>query len=401
MSWNANGWDLVKCLVSNPGQWVVEPDLNFFLLSYLRKFKVRKVGPWLIVHSHLPPLNHPAYRRFIRLHLREKISGPSHAQIGVTEKCPQNCPYCYNRNRSGKPMDHALQLRVIQGLKNLGVTWLGITGGEPLLNPKLPELVAAAHPDCAVKLFTSGHGLTPRLAQALRDAGLFSVSVSLDHWDPEVHDRQRGFPGSFNQARRALDIFLNVPGLQVGASTVLSPNLEDPALARPLLEKFQAWGLHEAWVSEAKPALMDEPSRSLDQRVHLRSAWSAFQDQWNLREKMTLNYLGHFEDAAHFGCNAGNKMVYIDAYGQMSPCVFVPMSFGNVHEYPVQTLFAEMRKCFPSQADCFIQQHHAQLKAAAQGTFFLNESGSKDFMRALPQGAPSPFYRKFYQRKGI
>ena len=45
---------------------------------------------------------------------------------------------------------------------------------------------------------------------------------------------------------------------------------------------------------------------------------------------MVINYLGHFEGCESFGCNAGCKMVYVDAFGEVSPCVFLPFSFGNV-----------------------------------------------------------------------
>jgi len=54
----------------------------------------------------------------------KRSPGPSHAQIGVTSACPQNCEYCYNKGRSGRPMDTPTILRVIDDLREAGVAWL-------------------------------------------------------------------------------------------------------------------------------------------------------------------------------------------------------------------------------------------------------------------------------------
>lgn len=107
-------------------------------------------------------------------------------------------------------------------MKDLVVVWLGITGGEPLLQKHLPELIASAGSECAVKLFTSSCSLTHRLASELKDAGLFSVSVSLDHWDAAVHNRNRRYPRAYAEVLRAIEIFKGVGSLHVGVSTVRS-----------------------------------------------------------------------------------------------------------------------------------------------------------------------------------
>ena len=102
------------------------------------------------------------------------------------------------------------------------MVWLGLTGGEPLLNPDLIDIVAHASPDMAVKIFTTGVGLTPRLARDLAEAGLFSVAVSLDHWEAARHDASRRYEGAFEAALEAISIFKQVPGLHVSVSSVLS-----------------------------------------------------------------------------------------------------------------------------------------------------------------------------------
>ena len=181
MSKIANKIALTRALLSNPQILKAKPSINRFQFQYLRKFKAVKVGNNLILHSHLPPLNSRAYTRFIDEHLLSKIEGPSHAQIALTNACPQNCEYCYNKNRNGKVIDTETIKKVIQDLREMGVFWLGFTGGEPLLQKDIVKITESVGDDCAVKLFTTGCTLTKELARDLKNAGLFSVSVSLDH----------------------------------------------------------------------------------------------------------------------------------------------------------------------------------------------------------------------------
>ena len=216
---------LARTLWRQPRMLRVSPALNLFFLRYIGNFQIKNSAGHWTVHSHLPPLNHKAFGRFIDDHLLKRIAGPSHAQVGLTNDCPQACAYCYNRDRRGRAMDTETILRTVRELKEMGVCWLGLTGGEPLLNPDIARIVASVSDACAVKLFTTGSTLTPEKAQALRQAGLFSVSVSLDHWLPEIHDRNRGRAGAFATALAAIAIFKKTGGIQVGVSAVISKEM--------------------------------------------------------------------------------------------------------------------------------------------------------------------------------
>ena len=120
-----NSLPLLKIIGSNPQMLRVSPSTLGFLSDYMSKFQIQRVGGNLILHSHLPPLNSRAYSRFVNEHLLAKTPGPSHAQIGITNACPQNCEYCYNRNRQGQVMDKETIKKVARELKEMGVVWLG------------------------------------------------------------------------------------------------------------------------------------------------------------------------------------------------------------------------------------------------------------------------------------
>ncbi len=117
-------------------------------------------------------------------------------RISVTDRCNFRCVYCMPKEVFGHdyrflPRRELLSFEEIERVSRvfveLGVHKLRITGGEPLLRRGLEDLVGrlASLGDLDVTLTTNG-ALLAQKAQALADAGLSRVTVSLDSLDDEV-----------------------------------------------------------------------------------------------------------------------------------------------------------------------------------------------------------------------
>jgi MoaA/NifB/PqqE/SkfB family radical SAM enzyme len=222
---------------------------------------------------------------------------------------------------------------------------------------------------------------------------MFSVSVSLDHWREEVHDANRGFPGAFATALRAIDIFRNVDGLHVGVSAVLSRDMIRQGQTEEFLAFLEGLGVHEAWLSELKPSVQafwnEDNVISDEDRLRL----VRLQDRYNKRKGMTVNYLGHFEGREHFGCNAGRKMIYVDAFGEVSPCVFTPMTLGNVREKPLTEIVRDMMGRFPSEGSCFINKNYKLFQAHSGGAAPMPREASLRLLEKVKFGPLSDFFK--------
>jgi MoaA/NifB/PqqE/SkfB family radical SAM enzyme len=394
-----------RTVAAAPSLLRVRPSVSAFLAGYLRRFPVVEVGGNLVLHSHLPPLDSPAYARFVRLHLVGRVAGPSHAQVAVTAACPQRCAVCYNRDRAGRALDDEELGRAIEDLVAAGVVWLGLTGGEPLLCADLPRLVALGRGRCAVKLFTTGMGATRELASALRDAGLFSVSVSIDHADEAANDRGRGFPGAWRAAVDAVGAFQAAGGIHVGLSAVLSRDAIRRAEDVDRLMAFAATlGVHEVWLSEVKPTVASLWHDACVLADDERRTVSAYQDRWNARLREgrpgpTLNYLGHFEGAEQFGCNAGRKMVYVDPFGDVCPCVFTPFSFGNLRDRPLGAIVAEMGRRFPTGDRCFMNRNWPRVAELSGGRLPMTHGEALALVGQADFGGLSAFNQRYLDRR--
>ena len=117
-------------------------------------------------------------------------------RVSVTDRCNFRCVYCMPKEVFGKdfqflPRGEILSFeeieRLVRVFVGLGVQKVRLTGGEPLVRRNIERLVEmlAKVSDLDLTLTTNGSLLASK-AQALRDAGLKRVTVSLDSLDDEV-----------------------------------------------------------------------------------------------------------------------------------------------------------------------------------------------------------------------
>ncbi|HEY4393922.1 MAG TPA: GTP 3',8-cyclase MoaA [Polyangia bacterium] len=135
--------------------------------------------------------------------LRDALARPLHdLRISVTDRCNFRCRYCMPREQFGGhrflPTEHQLDFAELERLGRLfvglGARKLRLTGGEPLLRPRLAELVArlAALPGVEDIALTTNGVLLAAHAAELRAAGLGRITVSLNSLDPEIFARMSG-----------------------------------------------------------------------------------------------------------------------------------------------------------------------------------------------------------------
>lgn len=131
---------------------------------------------------------------FTEQHLQPDVYGRPlrNLRVSVTDRCNLRCRYCMpEEDYVWLPREYLLTYEEISALvgifTELGVNKLRLTGGEPLLRRKLPSLVRMLAQNPLIKdlgLTTNGV-LLDEHANALYDAGLDRVTVSLDTLRPE------------------------------------------------------------------------------------------------------------------------------------------------------------------------------------------------------------------------
>jgi len=107
-------------------------------------------------------------------------------RISVTDRCDLRCSYCMSEDIEFLPRQDILSfeeiLRLANSFAKLGVKKIRITGGEPLMRKKLPELIASlkAIPGIEEIVMTTNGTLLTQYAKPLFEAGLSRLNISLD-----------------------------------------------------------------------------------------------------------------------------------------------------------------------------------------------------------------------------
>ena len=134
-------------------------------------------------------------------------------RISVIDRCNFRCTFCMPADREYKflPREQLMTFEEIERLVRLfvelGVRKLRLTGGEPLLRRDIEDLVRrlAATPGIDDLALTTNGALLGAKAQALADAGLNRVTVSVESLQDDVFGRVNGLGHGVQQVLDGID----------------------------------------------------------------------------------------------------------------------------------------------------------------------------------------------------
>lgn len=232
--------------------------------------------------------------------------------------------------------------------------------GEAYLHPGFLEVVRALEAaGIRPGLTTGGRGLTPELARAVADAGLYAAPVSVDGLEA-THDLMRATPGGFAAATAALHA-LGAAGVRCAANTNL--NRLDVGDLEALYAHLKACGVR-AWQVQLTAAL----GRAADRAAMLLQPYDllallprlaalktrAFTDGITLMPGNNLGYFGpeeallrsaRLDGADHWGgCQAGCFVLGIEPDGAVKACPSLPTATyvgGSLKEHRLAQLWEE------------------------------------------------------------
>jgi len=302
---------------------------------------------WKFLHSH-----------FVHAGLPLRAPAPSQVILFVTSQCNLRCPICRvsRRATSRNVLQVADYEAVLRDLAKLGVRYVSLTGGEPLMRTDLFDILKRVKDlGLTCHLNTNGALLHEREIGLIAALGVDGVTVGLDGPTAAVHDRVRGRQGVFAEALRAvtgLVAIRNKHGMpkQVGiGTTVLRWNLDQVPdivdLGKRLgVDKVRVQPIDLASVPDCRlrdDVWMREEDYPLVDRV--------FSDLLRIRRQTGLitsseGYLRiskeYFKGRLYrdIPCYAGYSTLVLDEEGNVFPC-FAVGSVGNVRRDSVADIW--------------------------------------------------------------
>jgi MoaA/NifB/PqqE/SkfB family radical SAM enzyme len=329
---------------------VMQPFVDQFF-NVLNGIKViaKTADGKLVYNLYNPPQPSPAGMRAMMRKVKEMVYKhvfPATANLSVTWKCQCKCVHCSAESFVNKPADllSVDELKtVVDGAIDLGANLIIYTGGEPLLRPEIYELIQYVPKDKAMAMiFTNGLELAKDgVAEKLAKAGLSTLNISIDHLDAKKHDEWRGIKGlyekAFEGARRA-----RAAGILTGVSTYATRESLNDGSVEKLINKAIDEGFQEVTIFDCIPSgkflkrtemmLTDEDKKKV---IALARKYIANSPVGIAAQALINSPIGA-------GCFGSYSEFYMTARGDINPCDFNPISFGNVRELPVQLIWGKM-----------------------------------------------------------
>ena len=255
--------------------------------------------------------------------------------IDLTERCQCRCVHCYDaKARSPRATLTTAEVQsVVDQAAAMHATEISFSGGEPLLHRDLVSLVAYAHrKGLATKVNTNGILLSAPLIRELQDAGLNWCAVSLDSAQAAEHDELRGYPGCYERAVQGLKMLVE-HDISCSITTYVRKRDVYTGHLQEIVSLGRALGVDAVRVNFPVPmgryAERQDLALDLDEREEVR--------------KLLQDGIVSME-APREGtkCTAGVTVMNVTADGDVTPCVFVPLPYGNIRHTSLRAAWQAM-----------------------------------------------------------
>lgn len=272
-----------------------------------------------------------------RIVIREKSNLVS-VDLEFSGRCNLRCAHCF-ASLSQKDMTRETLQKVFTGIDALEPVSLMINGGEPLLNPLLPEALRQARARLLrVTVMSNATLATEETAELLKDNAVAKVQVSLDFFE-ETHDAIRGH-GTFI---RAVNGIKRLVSRKIPVS--IAAIVQESTAGR--LEEFKNFCLGELGASgisfttvspigsaKDSPKLGLSPAKTKE--LYNKGLISAPGDRDGVIARLAE---GH-----NFYCKAGVNQCFISADGQVYACHYfqnIGESMGSLADKSLETIHRE------------------------------------------------------------
>lgn len=378
--------------------------LSFFL-SKLQHNKFVRIGRYTRVDLYIPGATSEAFYTACRKFMvfGEKLPAIT-VLLSVTSACRFRCEHCYQRKDLGQDVDIEKMVTVVKRLQDLGIAFFNIEGGEPFLAyERLKRVCQAIDQRSEIWVNSTGDSMTLARLKELKKLNLTAVMFSLHSPFPEELNR-------FMRSDRAWETMIRGVGLCHEADLPVAFNIcllkkdFENGVFEKLMDTAKKLGAAIVQLIKPKPAggwlesgidqfdLEDlERIKGLVNTYNLNKAYRAY-------PSISAQIIE--EDSRMFGCTAGGTdRFYINAKGDVQPCEFLNLSFGNIGVDDFDHIYQAMRKEFeiPGE-DWLCEKYHQQIlkifNEEQLKTLPLNQRLSRKVYQKWDRGKPTALYQK-------
>ena len=237
----------------------------------------------------------------------------------ITHNCNYGCSYCIfscNKKKVNGELTTRECFHVIDELVKNGFRHLKITGGEPFIRRDIIEILEYASRKLIVDVSTNASLINDEIVSKLNKIKLKMIHVSLDG-NKEEHESVRG-NGTYDRTIKGLkSLSKSVNKVRIGSVIHLNNqnNLENLVIDASSLADEIIFSIMEPVEGQSKKLKKTISNKDLINEL------DKLKDKY--KNKITVNYNFGSQPIYIKKCPAGNKFLYINNLGYVSPCPWV------------------------------------------------------------------------------
>ncbi len=301
---------------------------------------------------------------------RKGIHVPPIMIFSITNQCNLSCKGCYHQALRKSPQsemsDEKMQ-SVINEAKELGISFIVIAGGEPLIRLEILNIIKN-FPEIIFLVFTNGLLIDEELSKKLKRIKNLIPVISLEGYGIDTDDR-RG-KGVYDRLQGIIKRIKGKGIFWATSLTVTSSNF-DTITDKQFVKKLINLGCKLFFFIEYSPIRegTDDWILSKEQRDNITKIRNSFREEF---PALFIAIPGDEEEVG--GClSAGRGFVHISAEGDVEPCPFAPYSDTNLRDLSLKdALQSEFMKA--------IRQNREQLSEEEGGCVLWQK---RDWVRSL------------------
>jgi MoaA/NifB/PqqE/SkfB family radical SAM enzyme len=260
---------------------------------------------------------------------KQGIRVPPMIIYSITDRCNLHCKGCYAQalhTSMVSEMDNDKMKHTIREARELGVSFMILAGGEPLVRKEIIDIIAEFK-DVMFFVFTNGTMIDEKLADRIRHLHNLVPIISLEGHRAET-DMRRG-SGVYEHLTGVIRR-LKQRNIFFGTSITITSTNFRTVTDKVFVRELNDLGCRLFFFSEYTP--INEETES----------WAITDEQANIlpylvkefREKFSALFISVPGDERDFGgcLSAGRGFVHISAQGDLEPCPFAPYSDTNLRE---------------------------------------------------------------------
>lgn len=341
--------DIINAMSSGQNEPYASKMIDFFK-SVNQKYTFSQSEEKYFINSFFPSFPSMAWDRLINWY-KDVTQNNQHAlrqaDIVVTGKCHCNCWHCFRSKHNSQDLELKTIKSCIDQLNKMGVSMIGITGGEPMMREDIVDIIKLIPDGMEGQLYTTGYLIDDKFAQILKNSNVTRCLISLDHYDKKIANSMRNYDNAFEDAINAIEV-LSRHNIYTTITVCVTENL----LKREELTNYFEFA-KQLSVDEIR-VIMPIPQGKLEGKNFSRLYSDAIRyikqfkkdNSSDVNSPSILNFC-EFESSSYIGCSAGSSYISINNDGNVTPCVALPLTLGNVNNDSIQDIFNKMEKYFP------------------------------------------------------